>query len=250
MTRLSMTLCALLLTLSSLSFGQDHNQSHPAQSTVPKRGGFFDFILGKINPDGNDYGARIQSVRDGAVANTVDDLYFWSNVITLLLLTGSVSVILLQWRSEAKREVITAAIIAELWNGRVSDGIELTRRTEQFNQLVETHNAEVEKAFALKQQQAGSDRQTTGNLNRSVRKLTENNPATVQKPVPPEPQVVEVVSIATPDSTTANVQQSNLLLQRRVEAMQNTEQNLKQRLNQTTALLDQERRRNAALKGA
>jgi hypothetical protein len=30
--------------------------------------------------------------------------------------------------------------------------------------------------------------------------------------------------------------------------MQNTEQNLKQRLNQTTALLEQERRRNASLK--
>ena len=34
-----------------------------------------------------------------------------------------------------------------------------------------------------------------------------------------------------------------------VEALQNSEQNLKQRLNQTTVLLDQERRRNATLKG-
>lgn len=32
--------------------------------------------------------------------------------------------------------------------------------------------------------------------------------------------------------------------------MQNSEQNLKQRLNQMTLLLDQERRRNASLKGA
>jgi hypothetical protein len=32
--------------------------------------------------------------------------------------------------------------------------------------------------------------------------------------------------------------------------MQNSEQNLKQRLNQTTLLLDQERRRNSSLKGA
>jgi hypothetical protein len=250
MTRLSMTLCAVLLTLSPLSFGQDLNQSPPHSQPHRSKVVSSTSVLGKINPDGNDYGARMQSVRDAAVANTVDDLYFWSNVMTLLLLTGSVSVILLQWRSEAKREVITAAIIAELWNGRVSDGIELTRRTEQFNQLVETHNAEVEKALAVKQQQAGSDKQTTGNLNRSVRKLTENDPATAQRPVPPEPPMVEVASIATPDSTTANVQQSNLLLRRRVEAMQNTEQNLKQRLNQMTALLDQERRRNAALKGA
>jgi hypothetical protein len=35
-----------------------------------------------------------------------------------------------------------------------------------------------------------------------------------------------------------------------VEALQNSEQNLKQRLNQMTVLLDQERRRNGTLKGA
>ena len=47
-----------------------------------------------------------------------------------------------------------------------------------------------------------------------------------------------------------DLRQSNLLLQRRIEALQNSEQNLKQRLNQTTTLLDQERRRNGTLKGA
>lgn len=250
MTRLSMILCAMLLALPPLSFGQTLNQPTPSQHPPRKPEGFFDFILGKINPSGVDYGTQMQSGRDAVVANTIDDLYFWSNTITLLLLTGAVSIVLLQWRSEAKREVITAALIAELWNGRVSDGIELNRRTEQFNQLVATHNGEVEKALAIKQQQAGSEKQTSGNLNRSVRKLTENDPGTSQKPVPPEPPIAETTSIATPDSSTANVQQSTLLLQRRIEAMQNTEQNLKQRLNQTTALLDQERRRNASLKGA
>ena len=250
MTRLSIILCAMLLALPPLSFGQTLNQPTPSQRPLRKPEGFFDFILGKINPNGVDYGTRMQSGRDAVVANTVDDLYFWSNTITLLLLTGAVSIVLLQWRSEAKREVITAALIAELWNGRVSDGIELNRRTEQFNQLVAAHNGEVEKALAIKQQQAGSEKQASGNLNRSVRKLTENDPGTGQKPVPPEPPIAETTSIATPDSSTANVQQSTLLLQRRIEAMQNTEQNLKQRLNQTTALLDQERRRNASLKGA
>jgi hypothetical protein len=248
MTRLSMILCAMLLALPPFSFGQTPNQPTPSQHPPRKQEGFFDFILGKINPKGVDYGTRMQSSRDAVVADTVDDLYFWSNAVTLLLLTGSVSIVLLQWRSEAKREVITAALIAELWNGRVSDGIELNRRTEQFNQLVAAHNAEVEKALAVKQQ-AGAEKQTSGNLNRSVRKLTENDPGTGQKAVPPEPPIAEATSIATADGSTANVQQSNLLLQRRIEAMQNTEQNLKQRLNQTTALLDQERRRNASLKG-
>jgi hypothetical protein len=250
MARLLLTLFALMLALAPPSFAQTLSPTAPSQHSTPKQEGFFDFVLGKINPNGNDYGAHVQSTRDAVVVNTVEDLYFWSNAATLLLLTGSAAIILLQWRSEAKREVITAAIIAELWNGRISDGIELDRRTEQFNQLVATHNAEVEKALALKQQQQGSDKQTSGNLTRSVRKLTENDPNSGRKTIPIEPSVVEIPNVPAADGGADNLQQSNLLLQRRVEAMQNTEQNLKQRLNQTTALLEQERRRNASLKGA
>ena len=64
------------------------------------------------------------------------------------------------------------------------------------------------------------------------------------------PAEAEKIAAAAPDATAASLEQSNLLLQRRVEALQNSEQNLKQRLNQTTVLLDQERRRNSTLKGA
>jgi hypothetical protein len=41
-----------------------------------------------------------------------------------------------------------------------------------------------------------------------------------------------------------------MLLERQIEAMRNTEHNLKERLNQATFQLEQERQRNAALKGA
>ena len=76
MTRLSMVLCAMLLTLPPLSFGQMSNQSTPSQHPPRKQEGFFDFILGKINPNGVDYGARMQSGQDAVVANSIDDLYF------------------------------------------------------------------------------------------------------------------------------------------------------------------------------
>ena len=79
-------------------------------------------------------------------------------------------------------------------------------------------------------------------MTRSVRSLTGSQR--------PSPEPAEKSTAAVPDGDSAALQQSNLLLQRRVEALQNSEQNLKQRLNQTTVLLDQERRRNATLKGA
>ncbi len=255
MARLQVTLRLLAFIFVCLSAATSLAQTQTQAAVAPQRSlhkqqGFFDYVLGKVNPNGNDYGASMQAGRDAVVANTVDDLYFWSNALTLLLLSGSVTIILLQWRSEAKREIVAAVLIAELWNGRVSDKVELDRRTDQFNQLVAAHNAEIEKALALKQQPSEQDRQLTGNLNRGVRKLSENGAVTGQKGVHPEPTATEIAVVAAPETSIASLQQSNLLFQRRVEAMQNTEQNLKQRLNQTTALLEQERRRNATLKGA
>jgi hypothetical protein len=230
--------------------GQSQSQAPATPEHSPhKQQGFFDYVLGKVNPNGNDYGASLHAERDAVVEHTVDDLYFWSNVVTLLLLTGTAAVVLLQWHFAEKREVIAASLIAELWNGRVSDRIELERRTGQFNQLVETHNADVERALLLRAQPSDQEKEAAGNLSRSVRKLTEKGGATVDKGTLPLFFASEAAAPATPDASAASLQQSNLLLQRRVEAMQNSEQNLKQRLNQTTLLLDQERRRNASLKG-
>ena len=98
-----------------------------------------------------------------------NDLYFWSNVVTLTLLCGLAAIVLLQWRAADKREVIAASLIAQLWNGRVSDRIEIERRTGQYSRLVETHNAEAERTLVQKSQ--GSESAKDADVSRSVRKL-------------------------------------------------------------------------------
>jgi hypothetical protein len=141
------------------SFGQTPGVPDSAASqTAPKRQGFFDYALGKINPRGNDYGASMASTRSAVVEDTIDDLYFWSNAVTLLMLCGLAVLVLLQWRAADKREVIAASLIAQLWNARVSDRIELQRCTEQFNRLVETHNAEVERSLMQKSHGSESEK--------------------------------------------------------------------------------------------
>ena len=222
--------------------------SGPAH-TNRKQAGFFDYALDKVNPDGKDYGAKLQASRDALVDHSLDDLYFWSNAFTLLLLCGSAAVILLQWRSAEKREVIASSLIAELWNGRVSDRTEIERRTADFNRLVATHNADVEKALSSRTTSTEREKEAASNLDRNVRRIT-------SKPLKPSEAVAVITSTAgepgpasSGDGVDTSLKQSNILLQRQIEAMQNSEQNLKQRLNQTTLLLDQERRRNASLKG-
>jgi hypothetical protein len=210
--------------------------------TAPKRQGFLDYALGKVNPHDTDYGSKMASARNAVVGYTIDDLYFWSNVVTLLLLCGLVAIVLFQWRAMNKRELIAASLIAQLWNGRISDRVEIERRTEQFNRLVEAHNAEAEASLSRKTGSSERESDSNGSLTKSVRTLADGKGIS--------PAEAEKIAAVAPDATAASLQQSNLLLQRRVEALQNSEQNLKQRLNQTTVLLDQERRRNSTLKGA
>ena len=236
----SLVLAVVLCSMAGPVIAQIADESStPAGRAAPKRQGFFAYVLGKINPQHTDYGSTIESSRHSLEEHTIDDLYFWSNVVTLVLLSGSAAVVFLQWRAMHKRELIAASLIAQLWNGRVSDRIEIERRTEQFNQLVNTHNADVERSLAQRASLSERENDKPANLARSVRDLTD---ATVSRGTPSDP--------AGPQATGAVDQQNVLLLQRRVEALQNSERNLKQRLNQTTTLLDEERRRNSSLKGA
>lgn len=239
-------LVVLVIALCGVN-GQSFSQNaiQPGTRTAqlaPKRQGFFGYALGKINPHDKDYGASIESARDALVESTIDDLYFWSNAVTLVLLCGVSTLLLFQWRAIDKREFIAASLIAQLWNGRVSDRIEIERRTQQFNELVEAHNTEVEAALSRKPGPTEAAVDSAGSLKGSVRNLAEGKGIS--------PMEAERIAASASDKTAASLEQSNLLLQRRVEALQNSEQNLKQRLNQTTVLLDQERRRNATLKGA
>jgi len=249
----------LLIIPLLFCFAAPHMEGQ-TQSTSPQKAiqtqhqsqGFFDYALGKINPSNTDFGATMTNGRDEFVGHTIDDLYFWSNVITLGLLVCAAGIIYFEWRSAAKKEIIAATIIAELWNGRVSDRIEILRRTEQFNQLVEVHNTEVERALMAKQQPNQASEPDTSDFKRTVQVL-EQKVKTGGEEVAENSSDVPGTSSAPPSlarNSSINSQQQTLLLQRRLEATQNSERNLRERLNQVNTQLDEERRRNRTLKGA
>lgn len=234
-------------------YGQDHAGAPNAQlQKSHKAQGIADYALGKVNPNDTDYGATLDVARGTTVAHTMDDLYFWSNVVALILLTGVTTVFFFHLRAADKKEIIAATLIAQLWNGRVSDRTEIERRAKQFNNLVDEHNAVVERELTSNAPEADRETPSAANLIRTAGEITdvprpENRiaPRKSFEPVPPGAN-----EAAATGSEVVRLQQDNLLLEHRVEAMRNTEQNLKERLNQTTSLLDQERKRNQALKGA
>jgi len=228
-------------------------QPHTAGQTVRQRQGFFDYALGKINPSNTDYGAEMADGRNALVGHTIDDLYFWSNAVTLGLLVCAAGIIYFEWRSAAKKEIVAATIIAELWNGRVSDRIEIVRRTQQFNQLVELQNQETERLLSAGPKATEQEQEAAGSIAKRVSQIGQSGSpvaGSAAKSTFPVPRATESAAVENANDGTARLQQSNLLLQRRVEALENSEKNLKQRLNQATLLLDEERRRNRTLKGA
>ena len=228
-------------------------QPQTAGQAVRQRQGFFDYALGKINPSNTDYGAAMADGRSEAVSHTIDDLYFWSNAVTLGLLVCAAGIIYFEWRSAAKKEIVAATIIAELWNGRVSDKIEIVRRTQQFNQLVELKNQETERLLSAGPKTSEQEQEAAESITKNVGQNGYSGSSaagSAAKSTFPAPRATESAAVGNANDGTARLQQSNLMLQRRVEALENSEKNLKQRLNQTTILLDEERRRNATLKGA
>ena len=228
-------------------------QPQATGQTLRQRQGFFDYALGKINRSNTDYGAAMADGRTELVNHTIDDLYFWSNAVTLGLLVCAAGIIYFEWRSAAKKEIVAATVIAELWNGRVSDRIEIVRRTEQFNQLVELQNQETERLLSAGPKTSEREQEAAGSITKNVSQAGySDSPAagSAIKSTPLAPRATESAAVENANDGTARLQQSNLLLQRRVEALENSESNLRQRLNQATRLLDEERRRNATLKGA
>ncbi len=254
MMRLRMAIVFGILTLSAaFAVGQDH--SAPASSphqTSRRSQGFLDYTLGKINPNDKNYGLDAEGLRAEAVHDTLDDLYFWSNVVTLSLLAAITLIRFLELRSAEKKEVICATLMTQLWNGRVSDLAEIDRRTNQYNALVERNNLEVERRLMSNSQAPDTEESSSSKIKRTVEKL-ERRSAPAQSPDPSKPPVdrnSQSVSTPSAPSDSTDARQRTMLLERQIEAMRNTEHNLKERLNQATFQLEQERQRNAALKGA
>jgi hypothetical protein len=217
-----------------------------------QRQGFIDYALGKINPSNTDYGAALAEGRSDLVGHTIDDLYFWSNAVTLGLLVCAAGIIYFEWHSAAKKEIVAATIIAELWNGRVSDRIEIVRRTEQFNQLAEQHNAEVERVLMTKQQSNQAAETETTDLKDTVQALARTASASNGGAAGTSSDAHDTIPADLPvaGNRAMSVQQQVQLLKNSLDATRNSERNLRERLNQANTQLDEERKRNRTLKGA
>ncbi len=256
-------LCLTPAFAQTLAARNTVNAEHPRR----QQQGFGEYALGKINPRNADLGASYQAARDRLVQGTLDDVYFWSNCVSLTLLVGVTGFCFLNLRASDRKERIAATLIAQMWNGRVSDKIEIERRTETYNALVDSHNELVEnastpqsvprkvRAAAIEEPEIDAPAIEMGSMPKGV-----SPSAKVQVPVreeftptgpplrrePPARKPVEVSSfpkdIARPDQQATAQEQEIKRLRSQVQALQSREANLLVRINSQEELKDQSRK--------
>ena len=217
--------------------------SSPAHAPGKRPEGFLDYALGKINPSDKDYGASAADARREAVADSIQDVYFWSNMVSITLLAATSTVLVLMLRTREKREMIAATLISQLWNGRVVDRREIVRRTAMYNALVEAKNSALVQAVPANKDEQGDD---SASERPTAKQVTRRNRVQSETATPKSPSSTGEIGALPP----GELEQKARLLEGQNQALRNSERNLRERLNQVSQDLEQERRRNQTLKGA
>jgi len=230
------------LSRSCVGYAQSTTPS-PAHPATKRSQGFLDYALGKINPSNKDYGSSAADARGEVVAYTIQNLYFWSNVVSLTLLAATSTAFVLVLRTQDKREIIAATFIAQLWNGRVVDRKEIVRRTAMYNTLVEAKNA----SLTIKPPAPPEEEHATATTAPAKEEKPSAKSGVQRKAVVSDSPSSEGET-GSPDGSESG--QAGLALKTQVQALRNSERNLRARLNQVSQDLERERQRNQALKGA
>src|ERR1700734_1557771 len=88
-----------MLSGTGSALSQDQSAAPQNSERLPhRRQGFLDYTLGKINPENKDVGAQLHADRKALVEQSINNLYFWSNVFTLSLLVTATALLFLERR--------------------------------------------------------------------------------------------------------------------------------------------------------
>jgi hypothetical protein len=268
---------ALWMVLASLP-GASQTLTKPKPTGKPQ--GMVGYALSRFNPNDKDFGGEVTNDRAALVDHTINNAYFWSNCVAFGLLAGMGLWVVLLSRGRNKAEIIASHLIAQLWNGRVSDRYEIERRTRLYNELVDRHNEAAEKTLnerVLYKRKRANER--TSGETPAVQSATPVSPAetgvaaqsspassttrepaqlsgTSDSPAQITPETRPSTATASPKSSSNDdaeqlrreldaSRQESRALKGQVQALQNRESNLIIRLNQATELQKQNASREA-----
>jgi hypothetical protein len=134
------TVPLLVLALAPLSWPQAAKSRYdPAtnERRAKPRAGFVDFTLKKINPSDKDYGQMISAGRNLLVAETIENGYFWSNVVSLGLLGCLFILVVYQQKHLNRAEWKSAEIVAQYEYALKRANVQVADATKRNSEIIE-----------------------------------------------------------------------------------------------------------------
>jgi len=130
----------IVLALAPLSWPQAAKSSYDPAANERRskpRAGFVDFTLKRINPSDKDYGEMIAAGRNLLLAETIENGYFWSNVVSLGLLGCLFILVVYQQKHLNRAERKSAEILAQYEYALKRANVQVADATKRNSEIIE-----------------------------------------------------------------------------------------------------------------
>jgi hypothetical protein len=130
----------LVLALAPSSWPQAAKSSYDPASNERRskpRAGFIDFTLKRVNPSDKDYGEMISAGRNLLLAETIENGYFWSNVVSLGLLGCLFILVVYQQKHLNRAEWKSAEIVAQYEYALKRANVQVADATKRNSEIIE-----------------------------------------------------------------------------------------------------------------
>jgi len=255
--------CLLLATPAAFSLvvqqaprpSVDPESQRPAEKPEDS---FVDFALKRINPSDKNYGQCIDEGRKLVLEETVENGYFWSNMVALGLLGCLFVIIVYQQKRQARREWVVAEVFQQYEHAMARANARVDEATKRNLELMEALTGARESA--LRSPIALLERGEQGGAKASPKRGTELRLAEVTTarngPVTTKTETAKAggngakftsqIPLFNPDVDLIVKVNS---LEQQLGRSQEQEKHLRRQLNQSEVRLQSEQQKNRALKG-
>jgi len=141
--------CLLLTTVCLAEIQAQRAAYDPATHAAPAKPkqGFVDFTLKRINPSDKDYGECLDQGRKLILQESIQNSFFWSNVVTLGLLGCLFLIVVYQHRQGVRREWTIAEVLQQYEYALLRANAQVDDATKRNHELSEALTAARENAF-------------------------------------------------------------------------------------------------------
>jgi hypothetical protein len=251
----------LATSLSPLCWAQSTRSTYdPAANGRPSksRQGFVDFTLKRINPSDRDYGQRVDENRKLLLTESIENGYFWSNLVSLGLLGCLFIIVLYQQKRQTRSEWMAADALGQLEHAlaRAKGQIEeANKRNQGFMESLSALRESALRTHALPTDapdvngSASRPRTSTGQKKTTAPPTNGNTKAAPTEPTSVPAKVVTGAQIALFNGDGDLVMKLNSQEQQ-ITAMREQMNLLRRQLTESERKVRVEQEKNRSLKGA